>query len=181
MHDLRRFCGFARHCLGTLTTSLLLLAAVLAGVGLGRGQETDTTSQKKEIQWSTADPAKTRCSDDMLSPVARFKPIKAGYPKKGDTQKAVNEKRATSLESVRSELVFDTRTGVLKMDGAEIASGRCWAPYFVETQDVVTVKVFSKFRTDATVNQTTATIPEDGIEVKGLQQNAAPGPGAQGK
>ena len=103
-----------------------------------------------------------QCPNNFLSP--------AGLPQD-----------AFPLHEANIDLVYNATTGNLTLNGHAIDPSVCWAPYFVNTQQTVTVTILAKFMTDASVVATTTSIVESGIEVRGVPAvTAAPGGPAAG-
>lgn len=108
-----------------------------------------------------------RCTDNMVSPdQALPAPVLPAAPGLAGAALMRYTLRQVRRGQVITEFQFDARTGALQMDGTPIPQDRCWAPYFVTTHQVVTVKTLAKFHMTATATITPATISEDGIDIK---------------
>jgi hypothetical protein len=75
------------------------------------------------------------------------------------------KRSASKPKTINVELAFDARTGSLFIDNGTkpISVDRCFVDRFISTRQVVTLKVYSKFRTDVTVTPTTYTVQEEGL------------------
>src|ERR1035438_4962282 len=66
---------------------------------------------------------------------------------------------ASSSQKINVAIAFDARNGDLTIDdGNPIPVNQCFVDRFIAIRQVVTLKVFSKFRTDVTVTPTTYTV-----------------------